>query len=365
MHIEEFTIGQLGEFITSQRFNQQNVLPITVHRAISQTKNPRAHPEDVVLIVAFDETDQIVAYVGALPDLINSNCRVVWNSCWYADTTIHKTIALPLLIAFIKKWHGRILMQDLTEHTRKIIKKLPYFSFIRQMDGTRIFLRFYFSDILCNKYPFLEKCRFILEFMDSVFNSFISVCLFFRKFSHPLPHDIRIEEVNQIDIQTQRFIEENNSNELCRRGKPEFDWICENPWIIRKTIENADLLDRYQFSSLAESFSYRKLKIMRGPDLISFYILKERNKHFEVPYMYCINEDLANSIKVVTQYLIEQKARSFTYFNSRLGQFIFNQGIPVIYKKKLQRELVVSKELVTSISHSAEIQDGDGDTIFT
>lgn len=341
MHIEEFTIGQLGEFVTSQRYKQQNVLPITVHRAISQIKNPRARREDVVLIVAFDETDQIVAYLGALPDLIRGNYRVVWNSCWYADTSVHRSIALPLFIAFIKRWQSRILMQDLTAHTKKIIEKMPYFSFVRQMEGARIFFKFYFSDILSNKYHSLLKFRFLLELIDSILNAFISVRQFLWKIFHHLPIDVRITEVNQIDSQTELFLEKNNINELCKRGKEELDWICENPWIILKTKMHESQVGKYYFSSTAKSFSYKKLKIIRGNNLICFYILKERNQHFEVPYMYCGNADLTDSIKALKNYLINQKARSFTYFNSQLVQNSFGQGIPSIYKKKLQRELVV------------------------
>jgi hypothetical protein len=365
MHIEEITIGQLGEFIASPRFKKQNILPITVHRALSQIKNPRANQEDVVLFIALDEADQIVAYAGALPDLIHGTFRVAWNSCWYADTNVHKSIALPLFFAFIKRWQGKIIMQDLTKHTKEIIKNLSYFKFIRQMDGMRIFIRFYFSDIICKKYNSLRKIRFILTFADAILNIFVLLHLYLWKIFHPQSKDIRSEEIFTIDDQVKSFIELNNTLEICKRGKPELDWICENPWIIIKNKMNADLIDKYHFSSLAESFSYRRLKIVKGNDLICFCILKERDRHFEIPYLYCEDENIPVSINALIHYLIDQKALSFAYFNPKLEQGKLDQSFPSVYRKKLQRELVVSKELETSVTDNIKIQDGDGDSVFT
>jgi hypothetical protein len=365
MRIEEITIGQLGEFITSPRFKQQKILPITVHRALSQIKNPRANQEDVVLFIAFDEADQIVAYAGALPDLIHDNIKVAWNSCWYTDTTVNKTIALPLFFAFLKRWQGKILMQDLTSHTKEIIKNLSYFKFIRKIDGMRIFIRFYSSEILCKKYNSLSKIRFIFKFADAILNIFVMLRLFIWKIFHPLLKDIHSEEVITIDDRVKSFIELNNTLEICKRGKPELDWICENPWIINKNKMNADLLEKYHFSSLAESFSYKRLKILKGDDLICFCILKERNHHFEIPYLYCGDENIPVSINALIHYLIHEKALSFAYFNPRLTQVKLDRRFPSIYRKKLLRELVVSKELEMTVSDKIKIQDGDGDSVFT
>jgi hypothetical protein len=365
MHIEEISIGQLAEFVYSQKFKQFNELPITVHRALSQTKNPRVSKNDIVLIIAYNDNNEILGYVGALPDLINGTKKVAWNSCWYANTALNKTIALPLFLQFMKNWRGKILMQDLTVHTGKIIRKLPYFSFVKQMKGVRLFFRFYLTDFLCNKYPVFRNIRIFLIISDLFLNSITIIRSSLWKLFNPYPKSISIVESGQIDKQLEIFIRQKNREELCRRGKKELEWILNNPWVVKKTKANEDLLTRYYFSSVASSFSYIGLKFSKKEELLSFMMLKERDGHYEIPYCYFDEKDKTIVFLTLMHYLIKKDARSFTYFNVKMSDFHRIISSPYVFYKKLYRELMVSKELLPFINEKHEIQDGDGDVAFT
>ena len=68
MNFKVLTIKQLEEYIHSSEFKNAEIIPITFHRARSQIKNPRATSENVVLIIAYNDKNEIIGYTGALPD---------------------------------------------------------------------------------------------------------------------------------------------------------------------------------------------------------------------------------------------------------------------------------------------------------
>jgi hypothetical protein len=324
------------------------------------SNNPRGNSEDIVLIVAFDDQEQIIGYVGALPDLLHNSQKIAWNSCWYAHPTKGKTIALPLFYQFIKRWKGQILMQELTGHTNTIVGKLPYFDFIRKAQGSRVFFRFYLADLFQKKY--IGKLLIVLDFM---LNSFISARQFIWKLMNPLPEKISLIPIKEIDPILEAFIMDNNKNELCRRGKAELEWIIKYPWVLTKDETNKNIANTYFFSSVAGSFSITPYEIIDNGTLIGFVLLKQRNQHFSLPYVYFEDAYKPKIQRVLMHYFINNKSRSLTWYNQKLGGHSGKTAFPGIFRKKIEKEMVLSKELTGLITDRIEIQDGDGDAVFT
>jgi len=365
MYIQEITLSGLQDFLNSEVYTTAKEIPITFHRAQSQMKNPRADAEDVLLIVAYNENSELIGYVGALPDSIKGKYKVTWNSCWYVNDKKGKTLALPLFLRFVKAWKGKILLRDLTSHTKKIIEKLPYFQAVKTEHKTRYFATFYLASLLPEKWPVLSFLKVPLQFLDFILNSCLKVIQFIWKKQHALNSSFSLKLVTQIDDQIVHFIDSNNKEEIIQRGKDELDWIMNYPWVVEKTNENGDLASRYFFSSIARSFNYYRLQINHYSNLIAFLIVKEREFHFEIPYFY-MNEEYSEEICLyIVNFLYSKQIRSLTITNTKLKKGLEKIKFPYFYSRTQNGEFYVSKELIHVIGNDPELQDGDGDVAFT
>ena len=365
MQIKEIKISDLQDFIESEIFTNSKEIPITPHRAISQINNPRADTNDVVLITAYNENNDLIGYVGALPDEIYCKHKIAWNSCWYVNNTLGKTIALPLFLQFVKKWNGKILLRDLTDHTRKIIQSLPYFEVVRVEYRTRYYTRFYLTDLFAKKWPSLAFLKIPLKFTDILLNSYIILRQYVWVKSHVIPKSIRSELVSQIDKQMSNFLQLHNKNELIQRGKDELDWIVNYPWVIEKTNNNESLIGKYYFSSVDKSFNFFRLKILNENELIGFLIIKERDRHFEIPYAYFDDNYLKDISVCLIKFMYSKKVRSLNVVNIKLKKSLKEIKLPYIYSHSKIQELFASKELLRIVGKDFELQDGDGDVAFT
>ena len=65
MVIKEYSLSDLAHLALSGDLWRGEVIPITKHRALAQIRNPRARPEDVVLLIAYDR-DAICGYQWGL-----------------------------------------------------------------------------------------------------------------------------------------------------------------------------------------------------------------------------------------------------------------------------------------------------------
>ena len=87
MEIKSFTVTDLKTVLTSENFWLSETLPITKHRALSYSRNPRADEDDLVLLVAYQH-NRVVGYLGILPDKIFVNDTIYkmgWLTSWWVD----------------------------------------------------------------------------------------------------------------------------------------------------------------------------------------------------------------------------------------------------------------------------------------
>ena len=83
--IETVSVGELDDFARRiEHAPPGGVIPITRHRALAQSRNPHAVPDDPALLVAY-AGDRCVGYLGLLPGLLRSEGevgKVIWLSTW-------------------------------------------------------------------------------------------------------------------------------------------------------------------------------------------------------------------------------------------------------------------------------------------
>ena len=84
MEIKAFTVADLKTVLASEDFWLTQTLPITKHRALSYSRNPRADADDPVLLVAYRD-NRGIGYLGILPDKIfvgDVVYKLGWLTSW-------------------------------------------------------------------------------------------------------------------------------------------------------------------------------------------------------------------------------------------------------------------------------------------
>ncbi len=99
--------------------------------------------------------------------------------------------------------------------------------------------------------------------------------------------------------------------------------------------------------------------------LIAFLFFSIRNGTLKLPYFY-YNNNLDEVIKVINYHIIKWKIKTFTTYHSALSKRIMELKTVALFRKKTERNYLISKSLNEKLlSLDVEIQDGDGDCVFT
>jgi hypothetical protein len=365
MIIRDITVKELPAFIDSDLYKGSRIVPITTERAISQVNNPRAQPDDAVLIVAYTEEGQLAGFAGVLPDGGNSAegpYRFAWNSGWWVDTERGKGIALNLFYRSIQAWKGQIMITDLTPHTRKIIELTRLFYFADPVPGIRLQILSDFSGKLRRKSKSLMILAGLFTFIDRLINSVLRYRLnrWKRKYE---TGGLKIEYFQDFEKDSLNFISTHSRGELCRRGKPEFDWIMTYPWMV--TEAPVVQTGKYPFSRECRQFEYTWAKIVYHEEVAGIVLLTNREGLFKIPYAYYEPGRLNLVSSAVCRILIDLKATGFYTVRREIRDAIATNSFPVFYKKAAVQELAVSRTVAHRHPESFFLQDGDGDGVFT
>jgi hypothetical protein len=360
MIFKSVTVGELPDFIASGEYRRCEIIPITSHRALSQFKNPAADNDDIALILAY-ENDELLGYVGSLPDRIN-NEKVFWNSCWWVDPRKGGKVALPLFYKFLLLTKSRVLLKGLTPHTQLIIEKTGLFKTIKPIRGNRFFLRFYLHQLISGKKTFSKYFSFLFYPLDFIVNGILITIQSFTLFFDHNNASYRI--IREIDYETNDFIKKHNATDLIKREKEELNWIIKNPWVLRSDEYNKAESEHYPFSSVAKSFEYHILKIYRTDNLVGLIVLSARNRHFKTLMCYFDTTDTTLVAKEIRRFLYKNNALSFLTFNNDLNKLFKENSLVYYHKITITEDLVVANELIPTLPASFTVQDGDGDSIF-
>jgi len=365
MLIKEITIAELPNFVRSELWQQLTPKPLTSLRAISQFHNPRANPEDIALIIAY-ENNILVGLVGLLPDLINGkeDQKVSSNTCWWVNSEKGKQLAIPLFLKAFSLCGQRMFMTDCTPHTRSILEKTNWFEFPDTIPGIRGFLKLNLNEVLPAKFPSTQKLKPILKLTDQIFNFLL---IPYRKviYFRIKKDSSEVEYLVSLDQELHTFIELHSQNEFTRRSGKDLKWIIQNPWIKGKKHDQPVPTVDYPFSYIVGRFEQYFVRITESGQTIGLILISIREGHMKVPYVYFHEKNTGQVLKVIYQQALLKKVVTLTIFYPKLVSSMDSVSHPFIFKKKIKRLIALSNELSSSYKKHNEFQDGDGDVVFT
>lgn len=354
----------LRKYVESDEYLTAEHVAISQHRAISQYLNPRCRAEDILMIMAWDGVT-LVGYLGILPDdlyLANEkNIHLGWLSClWVNPKYRGKGVAGNLLKSALEAYNNNIILTEFTPEAGQLYEKSGHFVLLKCIDGIRYYYRFCLSALLPQKNKIFRRLKLFLKLIDSLFNSI---------------GDLRftMEAFPAESVFSSRIFKPRNIGEICpkasshrssfRRTIADFDWIFSYPWIVHKD-EKFRYSNRYYFSAVDPSFEnlFYQSKDNEG----EFIWLTYRNSHLKTAYMHYQHAD---HIKIIIEKLLRSgRVNYFSTYDTQMINILDKLDFKPIFSKKIQRRYMVSRHLMDKIvkyQQKVEIEDGDGDCIFT
>ena len=373
MEIKEYTIKELKKAIIDNSLWNNDVIPITKHRAISYINNPNCSDDDFVLAVA-SENGKIIGYRCILPDIININGvshKFGWTSTTWVEPNLRgKGIGKSLSKLAFDKYNNRLASSYSTHKAVGIYKSINQVKELSLIQNNSYFLHSYFSTSgiikkISNKFlsnivkvPLTIIDTFINEFLQVKQNSYIQ--------KHLKNTIFIFEYLFQLDKESKEFIKKNKKNEYFNRTPEFLNWILKYPWVLNAPLKDINQ-EKYYFSSVCSSMDFYCLKIRDNQmNIIGVLIIKQLDEVLSIPYLYYKNEHLRSIVLVILKHAIELKTKSIYVGNKDIIYLLDKINFPFFrVRKDKSRLYLVPKTFNTKEIEKYYFQDGDGDLAFT
>lgn len=357
----------LSEYIQSEFYKNSNDIPISGIRALSQINNPRILDDDIILIVAHYE-NQLVAYLGVLPDDLFSNSKDLqgihmgWLSCLWVKEDLRGTgVAKKLVMMMYELWQGKLIGTEFVPSLIHFYKSTNRFHQIIAIKGRRYYTKLNLEHWFENRYKKLWGLHNVLKIFDKSSNLLFDFLRNSRKV-------ILSSEWNQKKIlsdEHNRFILSTSNSNFFKRYATELNWIVLFPWLQEiSTVDKEE--NRYYFSVYAKQFfnSFYELRNQQN-EIIGLVLVHIRDGILKFPYVF-LNEQLGSQKFInLIQELIHQHQISIIEFINVPN--IMKLGIGFnnfIFSKTRTRKYVIGNGLSETFNGEIKFLDGDGDCAF-
>jgi GNAT superfamily N-acetyltransferase len=366
--------AQLADFIDSEAYKTLPVLPISRHRACAHIRNPRAQADDILLVLAYQK-GELVGYLGLFADYSYPKADEIYRFAWLSTLWLHdamrgKGLGGEIVQRGIAAWQGRCQVTEFVPAIKRMYDKTAAFNpQTIDIHGIRLYIRVNSAHILPPKKPIFKTLKPLLKVADACANLVLNTRFLGVTASVAAKKTsvaANIEYVNEIDTETDIFIQSLQQNQLYKRTATELNWILQNPWIL--TAPDSDSTSsRYLFSALADDFGYYALKIRNAEgELTAFLLFSKRDKILKLPFFYYKNMDLDRIIAIIDSHILKWKIDMFTVFHPALVGFYTKNRTLALYKKTVTRNFLIARDRYAALAaHTYDLQDGDADCAFT
>jgi len=203
-------------------------------------------------------------------------------------------------------------------------------------------------------YPFLLPAFFLINFIQQ-FRMFLIV---------RLDNKIKMEIRERIDDEISDFTRRHQKNDFLQRSQEDFIWIEKNPWLIKRSDDQAQLGGRYPFSYHASDFCWEWLVSRRDDSITSVILTSRREGNMKV--LYYFGDHLSDGMEILRYKIYRDKGiKSVLLSHPALMKRIKELKPISLHKRYRTRYVGVSKKVLESFHDHMIIQMGDGDAVFT
>lgn len=370
MYFKSLPLRELEAYLHSKAYQQADYVAISKHRALSHWRNPRALPDDVVLVLVYEE-EELVAYLGVFADDLHFQTgveHVGWLSCMWVNPKMRgKGIAKKLLQTVFEAWDYKILVTEFTPAAKGLYDRSQQFMDLAQPKGWRGYLHPNLATLLPKKNPKWQQWKGLLQLADGL----LAIPNKIRLWMHPTPSiqkkGYSFEYLVELDEEAWAFIQTQQQGELIHRDRAELNWLLRNPWLLQAPLKDRNA-ERYHFSSVATSFYFLAIKVYNAAlEVVAVLIMSYREGNVKLPYVYCQTGQEALVWELIDQHLLAMKANTLTVFQPSLVGQLEKRKHPFFLLRPFQRHYIIGVVLKEALeaTGSFHLQDGDADAAFT
>lgn len=357
MKLHKVKLADLDLFIESDFYKALPIKPISSMRVKSYLNNKKAKPDDIVLYYIMYE-EKLIAFRTVLVDCVETD-TVILRFCWLSGNWVDenyrgKGFAIKSLKEVIKDWDNKIIFTNYSMLSLESYEKSKYFNKIYSHNGIRAYFMFSIRKRL-NVNSFFKAFLFFIDLIIKM------IALLFRLFYFSkIDKAYSFEVENFPDEDCLSYVEKNKNNYVFKRGKNEFNWIFQYPWM---TDNNSDYLENYPFSSYAKEFYYKTVKIFNDNKFEGFFCFSVRDGHLKTLCFYF--SDMYNNAvsKWLKKYVSTNNLSVMTVFDKEISKIIKNNSFPFLRIRNYGMDIYSSFEF--NRINNFKVLDGDGDYIFT
>lgn len=367
MDIKTFTVADLKTALLSNDFWLTATLPITKHRAVSYSYNPRADEDDLVLLVAYQD-NQVIGYLGILPDKIyvdNAEYKMGWLTSWWVDPGFATTgVGAGLLFRALNAYQQHLGVSGGSKEARKALDASQKFIAVKTLKGLDIRFRFNVTAAALRKLPALKILRLFFKLFDVVMDEIVNLRSFFWERREKIRLRLTFEYISSIDEETGDFIKRHHHQDLNRKGKAELSWMMKYPWILSAPLKDS-ASRRYHFSSRADRFLFLGVKVFEhNRGMVGFFILKVRDDRMSVVYSYFNSRHASSITAAVVYHTLAMDVCTLSLYDEQLVASFSGLGCPYWSAKSVSRGFFLSKAIADFPLRDCRLHGGDGDLAF-
>ena len=360
MDIRVYTLDELEAHIQSTYSNPKEVTPLSPLRLNSYLRNPRAEKTDPLLFELW-LNERLIAYRTVLPDLMfdlqGNSRRFAWLSGNWVDPEFRrKGLSTKLLQRAEALWNGRLIYTNYAPASKAVYDRTGQFPLLVKRDGRRFYLRAATEDLLGER----VGARELLRLGDKTVNQLREHRL--QKFKPVVNLQCKVERVSAFDQGMEVLILRVQEASLFRRTPEVFNWVLQHPWL---TEENSAPLN-YHFSFQASRFENILFKFTL-PDLsIGFLWLVRHNQSMSAPYVFSESDQIYPFMaRTLIHQMISSDCAHTTIRNPHLTKALMAFKNSFLFIRPMPQLVFAHRKMTDQIPGNMEIQDGDGDVVFT
>ncbi len=363
--IKKIRLKELQSFVESEEYKKFDIVPISRFRVASYLTNPRADYENYVLYMAL-RNNEIVGFRTILSDsmLINNAAMPFgWFSGNWVKPECRRTGISSMLYREVKSdWQSRLMYTNYAPESKALYDKSDEFCSLTENIGIRYYFKPVFYSLLAHRLQWLKKIRFVVLLVEAILKFILCPYIIISEL-------IWKRNIKNVEVFTRPnkdillFISNHTDSVFNRKGK-EYSWIFDYPWVK----EGAEPIP-YPFSFTANKYVVNILVSRNSTgEILGVAIVKNINGKFSVPYYSTKNNSISKLEKAIIAWAKIQKADTLTIYNSDLSSILCKQKFICLFRKKMHQKYFVMStfnEELSLTNNNIEVQDGDGDVIFT
>jgi hypothetical protein len=366
MEIEYISKSELVEYASRALVEFDNHLPVSPERAHSQSLNPHAKADDILLITAREEKN-LLSFIGIYPSWVqgNPNKRIFWVSCWWKAQGVSPEISRRVFREFMDLYGRFAGLPHLPPHIIRTLEKHGLRVEARQGFMIRFRSALHERSLqksLKGKYRrslrVLRSSRAlrIYDYLKNVVNesSIIS------KSGTIDPEFLVKRSIPEDDYFN--FIKENFKDYLSLPDRQSITWICNHPWLVEPEKARNSVIQNYHFSYVTRDFHHFFPILKKKGKIKAAGFLSSRDGAVKTLHLFVLPGFEDHFFTELSKY-IQINSNYHTLITYDPGYYTF------LNKNKIHRSNAEEITRYTAISnpeyYRLSTADADGDSCFT